>query len=584
MLKIFKNLERRDWLLLACALAFIVAQVWLDLTLPDYMSEITTLVQTEGSAMGEILLAGGKMLLCALGSLISSAVVALIIARAATDFGATLRQKLFGKVLSFSMREIGRFSTDSLITRSTNDVTQVQMLLVMGLQSMVKAPVLAVWAVCKIAGKNGAWTLTTAAAVAALMAIVGVCIALALPRFKRIQALTDDLNRVTRENLNGLRVVRAYNAEAYQEKKFDAANDALTNTNLYAQRVMATMMPGITLVMNGLSLAIYWVGAALINAAALPEKLGLFSDMVVFLSYAMQVVMAFMLLVIIFMILPRASVAAKRILEVLDTEPGIVDGERTEPAEDARGTVEFRHVSFRYPDAEEDALHDISFTARQGETVAFIGATGCGKSTLVNLVPRFYDATAGEVLVDGVDVRQYRQRALRNRIGYVSQKATLFRGTVASNVAFGDNGRDDMRADVVEAVYTAQAADFVEKLADGYDGYVAQGGANFSGGQKQRLSIARAICRRPEILIFDDSFSALDYRTDRTLRDALKRTCAGVTKLIVAQRIGTIRDADRIVVLEDGKVAGQGTHEELMRTCAVYREIASSQLSKEELA
>ena len=584
MLKIFKNLERRDWLLLACALAFIVAQVWLDLTLPDYMSEITTLVQTEGSAMGEILLAGGKMLLCALGSLISSAVVALIIARAATDFGATLRQKLFGKVLSFSMREIGRFSTDSLITRSTNDVTQVQMLLVMGLQSMVKAPVLAVWAVCKIAGKNGAWTLTTAAAVAALMAIVGVCIALALPRFKRIQALTDDLNRVTRENLNGLRVVRAYNAEAYQEKKFDAANDALTNTNLYAQRVMATMMPGITLVMNGLSLAIYWVGAALINAAALPEKLGLFSDMVVFLSYAMQVVMAFMLLVIIFMILPRASVAAKRILEVLDTEPGIVDGERTEPAEGARGTVEFRHVSFRYPDAEEDALHDISFTARQGETVAFIGATGCGKSTLVNLVPRFYDATAGEVLVDGVDVRQYRQRALRNRIGYVSQKATLFRGTVASNVAFGDNGRDDMRADVVEAVYTAQAADFVEKLADGYDGYVAQGGANFSGGQKQRLSIARAICRRPEILIFDDSFSALDYRTDRTLRDALKRTCAGVTKLIVAQRIGTIRDADRIVVLEDGKVAGQGTHEELMRTCAVYREIASSQLSKEELA
>ncbi len=584
MLKIFKNLERRDWLLLACALAFIVAQVWLDLTLPDYMSEITTLVQTEGSAMGEILFAGGKMLLCALGSLISSAVVALIIARAATDFGATLRQKLFGKVLSFSMREIGRFSTDSLITRSTNDVTQVQMLLVMGLQSMVKAPVLAVWAVCKIAGKNGAWTLTTAAAVAALMAIVGVCIALALPRFKRIQALTDDLNRVTRENLNGLRVVRAYNAEAYQEKKFDAANDALTNTNLYAQRVMATMMPGITLVMNGLSLAIYWVGAALINAAALPEKLGLFSDMVVFLSYAMQVVMAFMLLVIIFMILPRASVAAKRILEVLDTEPGIVDGERTEPAEGARGTVEFRHVSFRYPDAEEDALHDISFTARQGETVAFIGATGCGKSTLVNLVPRFYDATAGEVLVDGVDVRQYRQRALRNRIGYVSQKATLFRGTVASNVAFGDNGRDDMRADVVEAVYTAQAADFVEKLADGYDGYVAQGGANFSGGQKQRLSIARAICRRPEILIFDDSFSALDYRTDRTLRDALKRTCAGVTKLIVAQRIGTIRDADRIVVLEDGKVAGQGTHEELMRTCAVYREIASSQLSKEELA
>ena len=584
MLKIFKNLNRKDWALLAAALLFIVVQVWLDLTLPDYMSEITAMVQTDGSAMGEILLAGGKMLLCALGSLICSAVVALIIARAATDFGATLREKLFGQVLSFSMREIGQFSTDSLITRSTNDVTQVQMLLVMGLQSMVKAPIMAVWAVAKIAGKNGAWTLTTGVAVAVLLAIVGACIALALPKFKKLQSLTDDLNRVARENLTGLRVVRAYNAEAYQEDKFDAANDALTRTNLYAQRVMATMMPGITLVMSGLSLAIYWVGAAMIDAAGAAEKLGLFSDMVVFLSYAMQVVMAFMLLVVIFMILPRASVSAKRILEVLETKPSVPDGARTSSPSGETGTVEFRHVSFRYPGAEEDALHDVSFTARKGETVAFIGATGCGKSTLVNLVPRFYDATEGAVLVDGADVREYEARALRNRIGYVSQKATLFRGTVASNVAYGDNGRDRLGEDVVESVYAAQAADFVEKLDGGYDGYVAQGGANFSGGQKQRLSIARAICRRPEILIFDDSFSALDYKTDRALREALKKTCAGATKLIVAQRIGTIRDADRIVVLDEGRVAGQGTHEELMRSCEVYREIASSQLSKEELS
>ena len=584
MLKILKYLKKQEWVYVVFSVAFIAVQVWLDLKLPDYMSDITTLIQTEGSTMREILVQGGYMLLCALGSLVCSAVVALIIARAATDFGATLRQRLFGKVLSFSMREIGAFSTDSLITRSTNDVTQVQMLLVMGLQSMVKAPVMAVWAVCKIAGKNGQWTLTTGIAVVVLLLIVSVCIALALPRYKKLQALTDDLNRVTRENLTGLRVVRAYNAEGYQEEKFDGANDALTSTNLYAQRVMATMMPSITLVMSGLSLAIYWVGAVMIDAAEMTEKLGLFSDMVVFLSYAMQVVMAFMLLVIIFMILPRASVAAKRILEVLDTQPSIENGARTEPPAGETCTVEFRHVSFRYPDAEDDALHDITFTARKGETVAFIGATGCGKSTLVNLVPRFYDATEGTVLVDGADVREYDQRALRNRIGYVSQKATLFRGTVSSNVAYGDNGRDNLGEDIVESVYTAQAADFVEKLENSYDGYVAQGGSNFSGGQKQRLSIARAICRQPEILIFDDSFSALDYKTDRTLRDALKKTCAGVTKLIVAQRIGTIRDADRIIVLDEGRVAGQGTHEELMRTCAVYQEIASSQLSKEELS
>lgn len=585
MLKLFKNLSKKDWLLVFISIGFVVLQVWLDLTMPDYMSEMTVLVQTSGSAMKDILMAGGKMLLCALGSLVSSIVVAIIASGIASDFASVLRFKMFNKVQSFSMEEIGRFSTASLITRSTNDIMQVQMFITMGLQVLVKAPILAVWAVLKIADKNKEWTLTTGVAVVILLTVVGICVMLALPKFKKLQTLTDDMNRVTRENITGLRVVRAYNAECYQENKFDSANDNLTNTYLFTSRTMSFMMPSIQLVMNGLMLAIYWVGAILIDKAAMTEKVGLFSDMVVFSQYAIQVVMAFMMLVMIFVILPRASVSAKRINEVLGTKATINDGTLSETPAGIKGQIEFKNVNFKYPDADDYVLKDISFTAKAGETIAFIGATGCGKSTAVNLIPRFYDVTEGEVLVDGVNVKEYKQYDLHNKIGYVSQKAILFGGTIKSNVAYGDNGRDKFHeSDIVDAVYTAQAAEFVEKLDEGYDAYVAPGGSNLSGGQKQRLSIARAICRHPEILIFDDSFSALDYKTDRLLRNALKKECADATKIIVAQRIGTIRDADKIIVLDNGTVAGMGTHDELMAGCDEYRQIAYSQLSKEELA
>ncbi len=585
MLKIFKNLRKREWSLVALSLVFIVIQVWLDLKTPEYMAEITTLVQTEGSAMADVLIAGGQMLLCALGSLISSVATAVCAASIASSFGGILRGKLFSKVQSFSMEEIGHFSTASLITRSTNDVTQIQMLIAMGLQMLVKAPIMAVWAVCKIADKQWQWTLSTAAAVAILLIIVGICLLLATPKFRKMQKLTDDVNRVTRENLTGLRVVRAYNAEDYQESKFDNANTALTKNQLFAQRTMAFLLPSIQMVMSGLSLAIYWIGAVLINQAGMQGKLTLFSDMMVFSQYAIQVVMSFMMLVVIFVILPRASVAARRIQEVLDTHPTIVDGTRTEGQQGVTGEVEFKNVSFHYPDAEECVLKNITFTAHKGETVALIGSTGCGKSTVINLVPRFYDATEGQVLVDGVDVREYSQKALRNKIGYVSQKATLFTGSIRSNVAYGDNGREPASLDQVkEAVATAQASEFVEQMDNSYDGYVAQGGSNLSGGQKQRISIARAIARKPEILIFDDSFSALDYKTDRVLRRALDKECKDVTRIVVAQRIGTIRDADKIIVLDEGKIAGMGTHQELMENCEVYQQIALSQLSKEELA
>ena len=585
MLKLFKNLSRKDWLFAGISLIFIVAQVWLDLKIPDFMSEITMLVQTKGSTMGDILTSGGKMLACALGSLAACVLVAVFASRIASNFGAALRERLFDKVQSFSMEEIGGFSTASLITRSTNDVTQVQMLVVMGLQVIIKAPIMAVWAILKISNKSWQWTLSTASAVVLLLTIVIICVSLAMPKFKKLQRLTDDINRVTRENLTGLRVIRAYNAEHYQETKFENANTELTNTNLFTARTMSVMMPLIQMIMNGLSLAVYWIGAVLIDKADMMKKMTLFSDMVVYSSYAMQVVMSFMMLVVIFIMLPRASVSAKRILEVLETNPTITDGTITETPDDVKGEIEFRNVSFKYPDADDYVLQNISFTAHKGETIAFIGATGCGKSTAVNLVPRFYDATKGEILVDGINVKDYTQYALRNKIGYVSQKATLFGGTVKSNIAFGDNGKNSfLESDVVSAVYTAQASDFVENMVDGYDGFVAQGGANFSGGQKQRLSIARAICRRPEIFIFDDSFSALDYKTDKKLREALKTECADATKLIVAQRIGTIRDADQIIVLDEGQIAGMGTHDELMKNCEVYRQIAYSQLSKEELA
>ena len=585
MIKLLKKLTKKDMALAGLAFLLILAQVYLNLTMPDYMSDMTVLVQTEGSAMADILAAGGKMLLCAVGSLLTAACIAVCAAKISANFSANLRGQVFNRVQSFSMEEIGRFSTSSLITRSTNDITQVQMVLVLGLEVFLKAPVTAVWAICKIAGKSWQWTATTGIAVIILLCIVGTCVMVAMPKFRKLQILTDNINRVTRENLTGLRVVRAYNAEDYQETKFEKANDELKRTQLFANRTMTILMPGIMLVMNGLTLAVYWVGAYLINDAGMQDKLTLFSDMIVFSQYAMQVVMAFMMLVMIFVLVPRASVAAKRINEVLDTEPAIEDGAETESKAGMTGEVEFRHVSFKYPDAEKNVLEDITFTAHKGDTVAFIGSTGCGKSTVINLIPRFYDATEGEVLVDGMNVKEYTQEALRNRIGYVSQKAILFSGTVAGNVAYGENGgKPAGREDIIDAVHTAQADEFVEKLPDTYDGFVAQGGSNLSGGQKQRISIARAICRHPEIMIFDDSFSALDYKTDRILRKALDEKCGDTTRLIVAQRIGTIRDADKIIVLDEGRIAGMGTHDELMKNCEVYRQIAFSQLSKEELA
>lgn len=584
MIKLLKNLPKRNWLMMFFAIGFVVLQVWLDLTIPDYMADITALVQTDGSKMADIMAAGGKMLLCAFGSLAATVVVAIISSRIASDFSAVLRAKLFNKVQGFSMEEIGRFSTASLITRSTNDVTQVQMFVTMGFQVLIKAPILAIWAVCKISAKSWQWTFSTGVAVAVLLIIVGLCVSIALPKFKKLQELTDDINRVTRENITGINVVRAYNAEKYQETKFETANNNLTKTQLFTSRTMSFMMPGIQLIMSGLPLAIYWIGAYLINKADMTSKITLFSDMVTFSSYAMQIVMAFMMMVMVFIILPRASVAAKRINEVLDTEATIEDGDKDIKDSGIRGEIEFKNVNFKYPDAEDYVLSDISFSVKKGETLAIIGATGCGKSTVINLIPRFYDVTEGEVLVDGVNVKDYKQKELRNKIGYVSQKATLFGGTVKSNIAYGDNGKDGfMESDIVDSVYVAQAAEFVEKMDKGYDSYIAQGGGNLSGGQKQRLSIARAVCRHPEIFIFDDSFSALDYRTDRALRSALKKECADATKIIVAQRIGTIRDADKIIVLENGTIAGIGKHDELMKNCEVYRQIAYSQLSKEEL-
>ena len=585
MVKLLKKLTWKDFILAAVAFVFIIVQVWLSLTMPDYMSEITKLVQTKGSKMNDILIAGGKMLACALGSLLAAVCTSICASKISSNFSANLRGQVFHKVQSFSMEEIGNFSTASLITRSTNDITQVQMLIVMGLEVLLKAPIMAVWALCKISTKNWQWTASTGVAVVVLLSFVGVCVAVALPKFKKLQSLTDNLNRVTRENLTGLNVVRAYNAEGYQQKKFNDANDELTKTQLFANRTMGTMMPGIQMVMNGLMLAIYWIGAYLISNAQMFDKLTIFSDMIVFTQYAMQVVMSFMMLVMIFVLLPRASVSAKRINEVLDMPLSIKDGTKENGIDDKKGEVEFRNVSFCYPDAEKDVIEDISFTAHKGETIAFIGSTGCGKSTVINMIPRFYDATKGEVLVDGVNVKEYTQKALRNKIGYVSQKAVLFTGSIKSNVAYGDNGTKGFTDDdVKQAIETAQAKEFVDKTEGGVDAFVAQGGSNFSGGQKQRLSIARAICRHPEILIFDDSFSALDYKTDRVLRDTLRKTCADAKSFIVAQRIGTIRDADKIIVLDDGKIAGMGKHNELMETCEVYRQIAYSQLSKEELA
>lgn len=585
MFRLLKRLKVAEWLQALVSLAFIVAQVWLDLKLPDYMSEITRLTQTPGSAISDIWLAGGKMLLCALGSVASAIIVGFFAARIAASFSQRLRSQLFAKVDSFSMEEINRFSTDSLITRSTNDITQVQLLITMGLQMIIKAPIMVVWAVTKIAGKGLEWSLATGVTVLIMIAVIAVLMTLVMPKFRKMQTLTDNLTRVTRENLTGLRVVRAYNAEPYQEAKFEVANAELTETQLFTNRGMAIMMPIITTLMSGLTLAIYWIGATLINNAGMMDRLTLFSNMVVFSAYAMQVIMSFMMLVMIFVLWPRASVSAKRINEVLETEPSILDGTRVDGEAGKTGEIEFRDVSFRYPGAADDVLCGINFTAKQGEIVAFIGSTGSGKTTLVNLIPRFYDATSGEVLVDGVNVKDYTQDALHNKVGYVPQKAVSFRGTVASNIAYGENGKECPSDDEIQtAMRIAQGADFVEQMDGQYEAEVAQGGSNLSGGQKQRLAIARAVARKPEIYIFDDSFSALDYKTDRALRSALRRETAGVTSLIVAQRIGTILDADQIIVLNDGQIVGKGTHKELLKTCDVYQEIAMSQLSEEELS
>lgn len=588
MLRILKHLRWKEWLLVAACVVLIVGQVQLDLALPDYMSEITRLVQTEGSQMSDILLAGGKMLLCALGSMLLTVCTTFFTAQIASRFSARLRGEMYRKVVGFSNEEINRFSTASLITRTTNDISQLQMFFSFGMQSLIKAPIMAFIAVGKISTKSWEWSLLTGGVIAFVCVLLVFIMLYAVPRMKKMQTLTDNLNRITRENLTGLQVVRAYNAENYQEGKFAKANEEMTRNSQQANIAMSVMNPGMNLAMNGLTLGIYWIGAALISAisltspAAMMERIGLFSDMVVFMQYAMQVIMAFLMLVMIFVMLPRVTVSASRVNEVLDTKARIVDGKETQGKPGMKGEIEFRDVSFRYPDADGDAIHHISFTAHHGQTVALIGATGCGKSSIINLIPRLYDATSGQVLVDGVDVRDYTQDALRSKIGFVPQKAFLFSGTVSSNVGYGEDNASG--AAIRKAVAIAQAAEFVESPEVGYSGTVAQGGSNFSGGQKQRLSIARAVARDPEILVFDDSFSALDYKTDRALRQALRQQTSGTTNIIVAQRIGTIRDADCILVIEDGAIVGKGTHRELMESCKVYQEIAYSQLSKEELA
>lgn len=583
MISLFKKLSKKEVFLCIICFVFILGQVWLDLKLPDYMSEITVLVQTEGSKMSDILLNGGYMLLCAFGSFVFAIITGYYAAIIASNFSKKLRKEIFSKVLEIDTQEIKGFSTSSLITRTTNDVTQVEMLLAIGLVLIVKAPVTAVWAISKILNKSFEWSMLTGVAVVILLGVVIALMAIVGPRFKLVQKAIDKINGIARENLTGIRVVRAFNAEEYQEERFDKVNDELTGLQLYNQKKFSILSPMMYLVMYFLPLGIYFIGAYLIENSLMADKITIFGNMIVFSSYAMQVIMSFLMLAMIFMIWPRASVSAKRINEVLETEtniiPGTFDGKTKE-----KGTVEFKNVSFRYPDADEYLLRNISFKANRGETVAFIGSTGSGKSTLINLVPRFYDATEGEVLIDGVNVKDYTFEALNNKIGYIPQKSVLFNGTVSYNIAYGKNGKGEKSTKKIkESALVAQANEFIEKMDDGYDTMIAQGGKNVSGGQKQRLSIARAIARDPEIYIFDDSFSALDYKTDSVLRKELKKYTSKATSLIVAQRIGTIMNADKIIVLEDGKCVGMGRHKELLETCDVYKQIALSQLSKEEL-
>ena len=584
MLKLIKNFTKKEWILALICLVLVVTQVWLELKMPDYMSEITKLVQTEGSQMKDILVNGGYMLTCALGSLVAAVITGYITSRISSNFSKTIRKKLFNKVEDLAMQEVKQFSTSSLITRTTNDITQIEMLIAMGLQLLIKAPITAIWAITKILNKSWQWSAITAVAVAILMTTIAIIMVIVLPRFKKVQKLIDKLNGVTRENLTGIRVVRAFNAEQYQEEKFDKANNNLTNQQLFNQKVFAVMQPMMYIIMYMVILSIYYVGAYLIKDAGMADKISLFGDMVVFSSYAMQVIMSFLMLAMIFIMLPRAQVSANRINEVLDTEISIKDGKINTKTNNEVGTVEFKNVSFKYPDADEYLLKDISFKANKGDTVAFIGSTGSGKSTLINLIPRFYDATEGEVLVDGINVKNYTQEFLHDKIGYVPQKAVMFNGTVKSNISYGDNGKEKPTDEQIKkAIEVAQGTEFVEKMDGQYDAHMAQGGTNVSGGQKQRLSIARAIARNPEIYIFDDSFSALDYKTDSVLRKELKKYTSDATSLIVAQRIGTIMNADQIVVLDNGVIVGKGTHKELLKTCEVYKQIALSQLSKEEL-
>ena len=584
MLKLLKNLTKKDWILTLFSIILIIGQVWLELKMPDYMSEITILVKKEGSQMKDILVNGGYMLSCALGSLVLAVIVGYLVSSIAADLSKNTRKKLFDKVLSLDIDEVKNFSTSSLITRSTNDITQVQMIVAMGLQLMIKAPITAIWAITKILNKSWQWSAITGVAILIILSFVVSLMVVVMPKFKIVQKLTDKLNSVTRENLTGIRVVRAFNAEQYQEDKFENVNKDLTNLQTFNQKKFSVMQPLMYFVMNALTLAVYFVGANLINEAMFSNKVAIFGDMVVFSSYALQVIMSFLMLAFIFMMIPRAEVSAKRINEVLDTPINMKDGNVKDGKKGEEGTIEFRNVSFKYPDAEDYLLKNISFKANKGDTVAIIGLTGSGKSTLINLVPRFYDVTEGEVLVDGINVKEYSQADLHNKIGYVPQKAVMFNGTVNSNVSYGENGKGEITEQKIkEAIEVAQGKDFVEKLDDKYNTHIAQGGTNLSGGQKQRLAIARAIARNPEIYIFDDSFSALDYKTDSILRRELKKYTKDATSLIVAQRIGTIMNADKIIVLNDGIAVGMGTHKELLNNCDVYKQIALSQLTKEEL-
>jgi len=580
---ILKYLRKVDWALLAATVVFVFLQVYLELEIPGYMNKITTIMTTGGTSQ-DVMEEGKWMLACAFGSLVMAVIVGFIAAYIGTYLGKTLRERQFENVQRYSATELNRFSIYSLITRSTNDVNQVQMAFTIGLMVMIRAPIMAVWAIMKISTKNVEWTSATVVAIVAMVSCIALIIWYVFPRFKRIQWLNDDVNRITKEGLSGIRVVHAYNAEGFQERRFEKANEKLTNTHLEITRAFAFLFPAMTTIMSVLSMAIYWLGAIIINATESPvEKITEFSDMIVFSSYAMQVIGAFMMLIIVFMILPRAMVAAKRIEEVINADPVVKDGPVEDSPDGREGEIVFRNVSFRYPESANDSLTDISFELTKGETLAIIGSTGSGKSTLVNLIPRFYDVTDGQILIDGVDIREYNLESLRGKIGYVPQKASLFTGTIESNVNYGGTEEERTEDDVRKAVEIAQARDFVERTEGQYQGKVAEGGTNLSGGQKQRISIARAVCKRPEIYIFDDSFSALDYRTDRLLRSELRKETAGVTTIIVAQRIGTIMDADRIIVLDEGRIVGMGTHHELLKNCEVYHQIAASQLSEEEL-